>query len=382
MPKKRSDGRYSKQITVGHKNGKPIRKTVYGKTQKELDKNFRDLMLLVDQGIALNDMGMTVTELRKTWYRVKKEGKLKRNSELTYTSIMKRIDKAIGDIKVKDITKYTIEEFLVEIQSKGQGCTATLVLFILYSMFDYAVDNSIISRNPCKGLSVKYERKEKRILTQEELSKIDNADNLHPLEYTFLLLLRYTGMRRGEIFALTKSDIDEKNMVIHISKSVIDNNGKPFIQDSVKTIAGRRIVPIFEPLKKKLFDYINELETDLLFPDKNGNVFSVTNMKRLYSSIVNNVDLGTDLTMHCFRHNFISECYMAGIDIKKLQKWVGHTDISTTLNIYTKLAKEVIENPDDMNKYYNSQDTVTSETQSLIIPVNTEKNSNQEITTL
>ena len=88
--KKRADGRYAKQVTVGIKNGKPVKKTVYGKTIKELERNYRELMLLIDRGIILDNQGITVTELMKEWYRIKKEGKVKRNTECAYSSIMKR----------------------------------------------------------------------------------------------------------------------------------------------------------------------------------------------------------------------------------------------------------------------------------------------------
>lgn len=81
-------------------------------------------------------------------------------------------------------------------------------------------------------------------------------------------------------------------------------------------------------------------------------------MNFLFNQIKVKLDLGEDLTMHCFRHNFISECYSAGVDVKKLQKWVGHSDISTTLNIYTHLAQEELENADELNKFYGSQKEV------------------------
>lgn len=61
--KKRKDGRYSKQVTIGLRNGKWIRKTIYGKTQKELDKNYRDFMSLKDKDIILQEENITFQEL-------------------------------------------------------------------------------------------------------------------------------------------------------------------------------------------------------------------------------------------------------------------------------------------------------------------------------
>ncbi len=65
--KKRKDGRYARQVTIGMKNGKPVRKTIYGKTQKELEKNYRNFMSLKDKGIILQEENMTFRELSELW---------------------------------------------------------------------------------------------------------------------------------------------------------------------------------------------------------------------------------------------------------------------------------------------------------------------------
>lgn len=128
----------------------------------------------------------------------------------------------------------------------------------------FAIQNDIIVKNPCKVLSVKYERNKKRVLTQQEKDSIVNSTDLSDKEYILLLLLRYTGMRRGEIFSLTKDDVDKSNMTININKTLVDNNGNPFIQNNTKSSAGMRKVPILLPLAKPLFDYINVLDTEYL----------------------------------------------------------------------------------------------------------------------
>lgn len=365
--KKRADGRYSKQVTVGIRNGKPIKKTVYGKTIKEVEKNYRELMLLVDKGVILDNQGITVTELKNEWYRIRLDGKVKKNTQYAYASILKRIDNTIGDMKVKDVNMYTVESLITDIQKEGYYKTSESVLSLLYRMFEYAIQNSIIAVNPCKNLSVKYDKKTKRVLTDDEKDKISNATCLSDKEMTVLLIMRYTGMRRGEIFALTKSDVDKNTMTILVNKTLIDNNGKPSIQENTKTKAGIRHVPIVLPLAKPLFNYIDSLDTEYLFLNKNGGFMAVNSMTWMFKQIIKKVGLGTDLSAHCFRHNFISECYMAGVDVKKLQQWVGHVDISTTLNVYTKLSQEVIQDSSEIDMYYGSQTEVKRKKQKFKI---------------
>jgi site-specific recombinase XerD len=103
---------------------------------------------------------------------------------------------------------------------------------------------------------------------------------------------------------------------------------------------------------------MDHVESEYIFLNKNDKLMAVNSINHFFKTVKEKVGLGEDLTTHCFRHNFISECYTAGVDVKKLQKWVGHTDIGTTLNIYTELSREVIENASEMNEYYGSQTEV------------------------
>jgi Site-specific recombinase XerD len=359
MSKKRADGRYAKQVTVGQKNGKPVKKTVYGKTIKELEKNYRELMLLVDRNVILDTQGFTLKELTDEWYRVKKQGKIRRNTECAYSSILKRIE-AIQTMKVKDVKRYNIESLISDIQKEGYSNTAQRVLKLLKDIFDYAVENDIVYKNPCMGLSVKHTEKVKRILTEDETKIIDTAQ-MPSRDKAFVYLLRYTGMRRGELFALSKQDIDKDTLTIHVHRTLIDNNGDPYIQDVTKTPAGDRYIPIFLRLAKPLFEYINTVD-DILFLNKSGKLMAANSMQYMFKGIIKKYGFGADLTAHCFRHNFISECYKAGVDIKRVQAWVGHDDVDTTLNIYTKLSKIELQDGSMMDDYYGSQAEVKQKT--------------------
>lgn len=364
--KKRADGRYAKQVTVGKQDGKPVKKTVYGKTINELEKNYRELMLLVDRNIVLDTQGITFKQLREEWYKIKKKGKIRRNTELCYEARIKHMH-SIDEIKVKNIKRYNIEILIAEIQQKGHSNTSKAVLGMLSSIFEYAVENDIIYKNPCKGLTVKHQYKTKRALTEEERELINKAD-LTLREKAFTYLLRYTGMRIGELLALRKSDIDKEEMTISISKTLINNKGKPYIQKLLKTDAGKRTVPIFLKLAKTLFDYIDTVD-DYLFLNRNGRLMATSSTEKLFARVVKNTGIGEDITAHCFRHNFITECYYANVDVLKTQAWVGHSDIATTLGIYTHLDKEKLQDGEIMNGFYSSQKEVKAKSEEIHEPL-------------
>ena len=357
--KKRADGRYAKQFTIGMKDGKPIKKTVYGRTIQEVEKKYRDFLSLYERGIVLEETNITLSEFMHKWYTLKKKDYIQPNTKASYRSRFKRIEQSIGAMRLRDIRPYTIEYFLNDIIKEGNPSTAKLILILLKNVFDYAVSIDLILKNPCNGIHVSYRSKQKRILSEDEKTHIEQ-NPLTPKDRALLYLLRYTGMRRGEVLALTTEDIDFDKRMIRINKTLIDQGGRGVISHRTKTAAGNRSVPILNPLVIPLQDYLSALPRDqhYLFLNQNGNLYTANGGYWLMRHLRAVAGLGEDVTFHTFRHTFITECYQAGVSLKKLQLWVGHTDIQATLNIYTHLEEQILYDCEEINQYYeewNSQ---------------------------
>lgn len=357
--KKRKDGRYAKQITIGIKDGKPVKKTVYGKTLKQLEENYINLKRELEQGINLDLNTATVKDLMEEWYKIDVEPNIRENTRRKYVYSFTSIYEELGCFKVSDVKMYHIEYAIHEFRKTGNEA-ARFKLIILNRFFNYCVDHDIIMKNPCKRISIPRNKPDKRKLERFELEKIENSD-LPIYDKAFLFLLRYTGARVSEINALCKSDINFKDMYIDINKTVstkVDTH--PFIQHFPKTEAGKRKVPILIPLYKVLNEYVSTLKCDdyLLFSLGDNKPLYPANQSKRLKNILRKCDVDyTDITPHSFRHNFISECYYAGIDVKTVQSWVGHSDIKTTLDIYTHLSESEILNGSQMNEFYNGSQT-------------------------
>lgn len=144
----------------------------------------------------------------------------------------------------------------------------------------------------------------------------------------------YTGCRSGELFALQYKDIDRKAKLLTISKSVYYVGTKPHIKQP-KTSAGIRTVP----LPQFLLDQI---------PDGPANdfIFSLTGREPISDNIRRNGwekfqrETGISCTLHQLRHAYASLLYESGVDEKTAQKLMGHSDITTTLRIYTHLRDQ------------------------------------------
>lgn len=363
--KKRADGRYAKQIVTGTKaDGKPILKYIYGYTQKELEDNVRNYLNLRDHGVTTSAKDLTVNQLITAWEKKKLNEKI---SDGTYRIIQKETKKIaafMGNMKVVDVKPFHVESF-IESASKGiKETTANVTILRTKEMFRYAMQKELIYRSPAEFIKpFPVKKSAKRMLTQHEKDLFDQAP-LTDYERCFISVLRYSGMRRGEVFALSTSDIDFNDNTISVKQTMVDGRGKPYRQEYTKTVAGMRVIPLLEPLRPILKGYCSG-RIGLLFAKENGKLPESCHVSLIWKRIIEKVrlldkDIADDITPHIFRHTFCSDLYYAGIDIKRAQYIMGHETVSTTLNIYTHLDNEKIK-LDEMNTYYNKSKTSQQE---------------------
>jgi integrase len=178
-----------------------------------------------------------------------------------------------------------------------------------------------------------------------------------------LRLLAFTGARKGEVLALHWSDIDFGNRTITFKRTLIETKGKQLLQTS-KTATSRRVISVdegtLEILKKWRIEQIKayedlsiEIATDDLQPIFTRYSHEESKMKfirlanpndRLASFFKRHTEF-EPITIHGLRHTHASLLFEAGASIKDVQARLGHSDIQTTMNIYTHVtnaAKEKV----------------------------------------
>jgi integrase len=335
--KKRTDGRYQLSIMIGYNdNGTPKKKVVYGKTQKEVKEKANDVRLKHNMGLTI-DSNITLGEWAKVWLDSYKVG-VEYNTKHMYNNVVRNyIEKPLGMIKLKDIKTAHLQKIVND--NKDKGRTVKIFHLTVKQIFEQAIMNDLIYRNPALGvkLPVANKKTETRALTESEMLKITSLQ-LNDKVKCLIYLLLYTGLRRGEVLALSKGDIDFKNMVIKINKSLVFKINKSEIK-TPKSKAGYRDVPILAPLKPVLEDYVNKLNTNLLFTCANGHTISSIAYRRLFDKFKNAMG-STDITAKTFRHNYTTILYNADVDDKIAQYTLGHSSIIITRDIYTHLEKQ------------------------------------------
>lgn len=197
------------------------------------------------------------------------------------------------------------------------------------TLFNYAIEIELLSKNPVDKVTlssdVKEEEKIKYLSKQQIeklLSKLGNTtmDNLT----RFLL---FTGVRFGEAVALTWEDIDLDNKTATINKSYSLKDGvkAPKTKSSIRTI----------DLTDDIINMLKEMNTtNYVFESMKGKHLSLTT----FIKFLNRIDFDIYLHPHLFRHTHISMLAELGVPIKAIMDRVGHSDSSTTLEIYTHVT--------------------------------------------
>lgn len=340
--------RWAAQYKIGvNENGKPKKKTIYGKTKKEVKEKLRQLQANVATGSFTENSKLTIVDIAKSINDNKKALNLVSDTtyhrnEFTISIIQKH---QIGSIPIQKITEPVLTNFLSTLTGYSNSVIKK-TYGTLNASLKKAVKMNIIKSNPLDDVirpnSVKQNRKIRALTIEEERSVIDaiNTDHKEPYR-TMLLLSLFTGMRMGEIAALRPTDLMMNNTLISVSRTMTrDEQFHTVIGSKTKTYAGLRNIRLAAPLQKLITDfqtnYYRPNQYGLLFLAKNGSMISTNQVNSYYKRLIERYNIADkyECNQHQLRHTYATRCIEAGMPPKVLQHQLGHTDITTTLNTY------------------------------------------------
>lgn len=235
------------------------------------------------------------------------------------------------DIDVKVIRKW--ENLLL---SKSYSQTYIKTIYNqLNALFNYAVRYYDLPSNPCSkaGSIGKSDSDEKNIWTPEEFQRFVDTLIDKPESYLAFMTLFWTGIRVGELLALTPSDIDLDKGVIAITKSYQRLDGEDLITDP-KTQKSKRLITIPE----FLCDYFRDYESRIYGLRPNDRIFTYTKYY-LEHEMRRGVSLSgvKKIRIHDLRHSHASMLIQMGFNVKEIQERLGHEKAETTLNTYSHM---------------------------------------------
>lgn len=315
MPKKRSDGRYEKSVTIDGKQ-----KHFYGRTIREVNEKIFEYRQKKEDGIKFG-------KLAEEYYdRYIEEHP---SSKRALKAHIERLIEFFGDDFAKDIKPKEVTSFLWSMDLSLKTVKARKSY--MKQIYDYGIREHGLTENPVmyRTLPKHLERSVRMPPTEEELQTIKERTDA-PYRLFFLIRL-YTGLRRGEILALQYRDIDFDNGLIHVSKSVYHEANQPVIKEP-KTEKGKREVVLLDDLKELL---PKGKPDDYIFGGTKPWTAHET-QRHLYAY---NRATGLNVTPHQLRHAYRTILYEAGIDERMAMDLLGHANIRTTRDIYTHITK-------------------------------------------
>ena len=200
---------------------------------------------------------------------------------LNYSRSINVLKNRIGEMDIEDITKNTIQELFVDFYNIGLS-ENTIINYSkpIRQALEYAVDKGYIEESPYKDIVMpKTEREEINPFTEEEVKKLLSADM--PIWFSDAVQIAFrTGMRKGEIFALMKQDIDLKNAFLTI-RYTQSKTKEGYILKKPKTKASRRMIPLDKTTLDILYRRYLKDNTDFIFTYSNGEMLIPTGINAM-----------------------------------------------------------------------------------------------------
>ncbi len=363
--RKKWEVRFKEYDPIQHKNKT---KTKLLSSYEEAKKYLDSIMYQKENPLYIEHNGIPFCEMMKANQRLKLD--TNQITEVTYLRNLQTIEQIekhpIGKELIDKITPEEIQAFMNSYKHLSNS-TINKLYHQMGSTFKLAINKGYIMRNPMvsviKPKSNKLD-KEVRAMTVEEQQLLTDYllnKDLKDCRYKNVYLLQiYCGLRVSEALALTRGDINLRDNKINIRRTLTkDEKGRVMMGQTTKTYAGRRILPLPEFLKDTIIEQmyysenLNNNEENLLFKPEDRQYVDRVNVNTELKRLLKRHFGIEDITTHSLRHTYGTRCIEAGVAPVVVQRLMGHTDVSITLNTYTSVFDKFKEKEvEKVNKYY------------------------------
>ena len=360
-------------------NGKLIRKEFYGKSKSEAEAMRDEYLLGIKNGLNIDTRNILLGKLMHTWLfeTVRVSDRIKPTTFEKYECVYRLYvkDSDIYSIKIVELKALQIQRYYNKLSEKGKSKNQVENLNKLLKQFlNYAVDEGYLAKNPCIGKKIvipgeKNSKEEVQHFTDDELKIL--ISNLEGNVYNELILIALgTGLRRGELLALTWNDVDLKTCNIKVNKSLskvylIAADGSkerkqiiqiPKTKGSIREVSfPDNLVSTFNNLKLKQKRYrlkcgASYEESNYVFTTSSGSLIDVTNLSHAWERILKKAKL-PHKKFHALRHTFATILFENEVPLKTVSKLLGHSSIDITGNTYTHVIPKEKSNAVEKLKY-------------------------------
>lgn len=355
--RKRKDGRWEGRYKSGTKDdGSSKYSSVYGKSYTEV----KNKLLEIKQGMISFEQNHYVEkkfkEILVLWLK-SNQIKIKGATASKYNYMIERhIKPHLGSKRVSSLTVPLINNFLYEKLNNGRldgkgGLSPSYVktmAIIIESAMRFASSEGFCQPLKSQILKPSTTNKGIQILSlsaQKQFEKL--ASNNIDETKTGIYIALYTGLRIGEVCALTWNDIDFASQIIHVRHTVARiqvKQGASFssvlVIDEPKTKAAIRDIPI-SPVLLPILEHMKKNSSSKYVISTHAGFVSTRTFDYRYKKVLKDYGI-SQINFHALRHTFATRCIEVGVDIKSLSQILGHSNVSTTLNTYVHPSIEAM----------------------------------------
>lgn len=326
---KRKDGRWSGYWFELDRNGNLDRSKRHNLCDPDRDR-------LVERIIERETpKAVTFGEIANQWQREKWET-IANNTIGSYKPCLRRLLKQFGEFALNGVETADVNAYLNTLAAQGYSRrTVQMHRDIMSMVYEYAIQHGELKNSPTDHATIprNLPKTERELPTEEALQAVRNGLDKPFGLFAFLCL--FSGLRRGEALALRYEDVDRKNGVIHVTKSVEWLGNSPHVK-SPKTKTSVRNVDLLDILSDAIPLGIGPIFTR---DDKPGELLRQSDFNRKWASFC--AAIGFKITPHQLRHAYASLLYESRIGVKEAQKLLGHAKAQITLDVYTHISEQL-----------------------------------------
>lgn len=338
--RQRADGRWSITFTVGYDiNGKQKRKTVYGKTQKEVIEKGNALKRQIDEGIVINKR-IRFNEWADKWYKSFK-GNVSDSTYEGYAYTLSLTKKLLGTRFLYSIKASDIEAAIKQLIAEGYSASQITKVKAMYNqIFRKAEADEIISKNPVQLTEKTRLPKRKTAKDSFSITELAVLFECLPKDRTghAIRLSLACGLRPQELLALEKEHIEEDGSMVRIRQAVQLVRGKLRIGDT-KSISGVRDIPV-PGFAVESANFLRAQAEGFVMKGKFELPLNNKTWRTHYKKVIEQVEGVRDLPPHCCRHTYITLLHASGVDFDTIQTLAGQSDEEATRG-YMHIKNEV-----------------------------------------
>ncbi len=333
--------------------------------EKEAKDYFSSIQCQKGNELFIKNNGIPLNELMRA--NLKRKFDMNLLGETQFSRVTKTIEKLeqneLFHRKIEDLTSEEIQRYLNSLKENYSNSYIKKIYEQISQAFNFAINRGYIIRNPLmdvvKPKSMKKDKVVRAMEIEEQQKFTEYLESKtiaeEPYKNVFLIQM-FMGLRVGEALALRYGDIDLRKNVINVNKTLTkDKNERVIMGDTTKTYAGIREVPIPEFIRVSIIEQMVIAENNpnkQLFISNNGKLIDGKNVNRILKERLSKLGI-EGITTHSLRHTYGTRCVEAGMRAVALQRLMGHTDVSITLNTYTSVFnKYKASELEKVNQYY------------------------------